>query len=275
VGEIWDVSDVVATYAGSDVDLAFEFSLAEAILSSVSEGWLAPLESAMKEVQRLYPEGGYAPFLANHDQNRVMDQLYGDLDKARLAAALLLTLPGVPFIYYGEEIGMTGSKPDELIRTPMQWAAGPQTGFTAGTPWQPLNEGYETTNVEVQLAEPGSLLQCYRTLIALRRAHPALNGGDFFPVQSAGRTVYAFLRQSADEQILVVVNLGDKAESQYALKLAESPLSTGEYAATDLLTGTEVASLAVGTGGAVKGYQPQPQVSPRTALILQLTRDGE
>ena len=67
------------------------------------------------------------------------------LDKAKLAASVLMTAPGVPFIYYGEEIGMTGEKPDEQIRTPMQWSAEGNAGFTTGSPWEPVNGDYRET----------------------------------------------------------------------------------------------------------------------------------
>jgi alpha-amylase len=275
VGEIMDVSDAIATYVGSDVDLAFEFSLADSLLISVDEGRVTPVESAMKEVQRLYPAEGYATFLTNHDQNRVMDRLSREAGKAELAATLLLTLPGVPFVYYGEEIGMTGSKPDELIRTPMQWTAGAQAGFTAGTPWKPVNPGYEETNVEVEAADPGSLLNRYRALIALRSAHPALRRGGYTPVPGVGATVYAFLRSTPDEQVLIVANLGAKPATDYALSLAQSPLSPGSHAAADLLSGAPAAPLSVGPEGAFDGYQPQAELPARTVLFLGLAAGEE
>jgi len=270
VAEVWDVSDVVATYVGTDVDLAFEFSLAKAILLSVNEGRVTPLASALKEIERLYPGGGYATFLTNHDQNRVMDALGRDEGKARLAATILLTLPGVPFLYYGEEIGMTGSKPDELIRTPMQWTAGPNAGFTSGMPWEPLNEGYEERNAQVQAAGPASLLNHYRSLIALRQAHPALSSLDLHAMESEGKTVFAYLRATDEDTILVVLNLGMKEADAFALSSRESPLAPGRYTARDLLTGSEVAALVVAEGGAVEGYQPLPVLPPHSALVLEL-----
>jgi alpha-amylase len=270
VAEVWDVSDVVATYAVTDVDLAFEFSLAKAILLSVNETRVTPLASALKELQRLYPRGGYATFLTNHDQNRVMDVLSRDENKARQAATILFTLPGVPFVYYGEEIGMTGSKPDEKIRTPMQWTAGPQAGFTTGTPWQPLNEGFEEHNVEVQAADPASLLNHYRSLVALRQAHPALSSMEFHVLESAGQTVLAYLRTGGEEAILVVLNLGMKEAGAFALGSRGSPLAPGHYTARDLLTGSEVETLLVGEGGAVEGYQPLRVLPPQGALVLDL-----
>jgi glycosidase len=275
VGEVWDNSNIASSYVGG-LDLVFEFSLAKAILDGANTAWATPLASAMQEIQRLYSEGGYATFLTNHDQNRVMDELSHDPDtlagtgKAKLAATTLLTLPGVPFVYYGEEIGMTGSKPDELIRTPMQWTSDAHAGFTTGTPWEPVNLGHEEKNVAVQSADPDSLLNHYRTLIALRNNHQALTAGQFLSLQSDASKVYAFLRHAPNDRILVVVNFGDKPTSDYALRLNSSSLMPGDYKALNLITGTEVTSLTVESGGGFKGYQPQPELPARSALILEL-----
>ena len=75
----------------------------------------------MLRLQRALPAERWAPFLRNHDQTRTLTALGGDIARARLAAMILLTLPGLPFVYYGEELGMTGNKPDERLRTPMHW----------------------------------------------------------------------------------------------------------------------------------------------------------
>jgi glycosidase len=275
VGEIWDVSDLVAPYVGDQLDLAFEFSLAKAILLAANEGRATPLDSAVKELHRLYPEGGYATFLTNHDQNRVMDQLGRDPAKAKLAATILFTLPGTPFVYYGEEIGMTGSKPDELIRTPMQWSLEAQAGFTTGTPWQLVNDGYEETNVEVQAGDPDSLLSHYRALIALRNEHPALSVGKLVPVQSADSKVYAFLRLAPEEQVLVVLNLQDTPATDYALSQRKGPLASGTYQVVDLLTGEEAAPLVVDSEGTFKDYLPLPELGGQSAPILQFVAGGE
>ncbi|MFN2225492.1 MAG: alpha-amylase family glycosyl hydrolase [Anaerolineae bacterium] len=272
VAEVWDTSYAVAQYTTEDVNLAFEFSLAGSILSAVNNGRAGPLASTMREVMRLYPAGEYATFLTNHDQNRVMNQLNRDEDKARLAATLLLTLPGVPFLYYGEEIGMVGAKPDELIRKPMQWTDGPQGGFTEGIPWQPLDRGFEERSVAIQSADAGSLLNHYRALIGLRNAYPALRGLSLTPVESPHQGVYAFLRGG---QILVVINLEGQAAADYALQWTDEALASGNYQATSLLAPAEVAPLTVGPGGVVEGYQPLPELPARSALVLALAPAGE
>ena len=154
VGEAWAETEIVATYEPDQVDLAFQFDLAAAMLEAVKWGKSNPLAEELDRVWRSFPPGQFATFLSNHDQMRVATYLAGDLDRARLAATLLLTLPGVPFVYYGEELGMVGGKPDRRIRTPMPWTAGPRAGFSTHRPWQRLQIGHESNNVETEARRP-------------------------------------------------------------------------------------------------------------------------
>ncbi len=171
-----------------------------------------------------------------------------DLNKAKVAADLLLTLPGVPFIYYGEEIGMQGIKPDERIRTPMQWDSTPDTaGFTTGTPWEQLQNDAATVNVAAQDGDPDSLLNQYRTLIHLRSDHPALAYGSFTKVDSASRRVYSFLRQTSDETLLVILNLDDQPTADYALSVANTNLTA--VTASALYGADQVAQPQITDGG--------------------------
>ena len=87
-------------------------------------------------------------------------------------------------MYYGEEIGMSGTKPDELIRTPMQWSSAQGAGFTQGTPWEPVNSDFPILNVENQNGVETSLLEHYRKLIQFRNAHPALRVGETYVAES-------------------------------------------------------------------------------------------
>ncbi len=138
-----------------------------------------------------------------------MNQLgQGKVDKAKAAAGILLTAPGIPFIYYGEEIGMSGSKPDELIRTPMQWANEKGAGFTDGTPWEPLNSDFALVNVTAQNKDDTSLLEHYRNLIQLRNAHPALRVGSTYVAESNSKKLVVYLRASKDENLLVLIKSG-------------------------------------------------------------------
>jgi glycosidase len=202
--------------------------------------------------------------------NRVMSQFLSDAEKARLAAAVLMTAPGVPFIYYGEEIGMIGVKPDEMIRTPMQWSAEENAGFTSGTPWEPVNADYPVKNVAAQSQDPDSLLSTYRELIHLRTNHPALLAGEYSPVDSKDEHVLAFLRSSPEENVLVVINLGGESASDYDLTLEEGAL-LGNYQAILLYGGeAELLQLAANAAGGFDSYQPAPEIPASGTIIIQL-----
>jgi glycosidase len=269
VGEIWTSTAEVGQYVPAAVDLAFEFDLAQGILNSISRLTADAFATALTQSLATFPPGQFATFLTNHDQERAMSQLAGQPDRARLAALILMTAPGVPFVYYGEEIGMTGVKPDEKLRTPMQWTPGPNAGFSAGTPWQSVNPGYETLNVQTERADPASLLNWYRKLIALRNAHPALRIGSFEPLDTNKLGVYAFLRRHGDETFLGIFNFDSGPATGYMLKLAGGKLP-GPLTATDLLAGAPVAPPALDAAGGFDGYQPFPQLAPRTGYLIQL-----
>jgi glycosidase len=274
VGEVWDRTDASAPYVtGDETDLVFEFTLAEQLLASVDQSDPTAFARQLRTVLAAYPPGQFAPFLTNHDQNRVMARLARDVPKAKLAATALLTLPGVPFLYYGEEIGMLGAKPDEMIRTPMQWDGTDGAGFTTGTPWEPVNEDHTTVNVAAQADDPGSLLNHYRRLLDLRTAHPALRVGGLDMLTSTCDRVLAFLRRTADgaDTVLVVHNFGATEATRCALSTTSSTLPEGSLRATDLLTGTPAEDLEATSGGAITDYTPLTTLPPRSTAVLHLT----
>jgi len=162
--------------------------------------------------------------LGNHDKPRVATRV--GAEQARIAAMLLLTLRGTPTIYCGDEIGMRNGKvPAERERdpvgrlldsgkfgrdperTPMQWSGGAGAGFTTGEPWLPVGEEAGRVNVEAQRGDEGSMLAFYRRLLALRRAEPALQIGEYVPAGQRGN-LFAYLRELEDRCFLVAVNLG-------------------------------------------------------------------
>jgi len=276
VGEIWDDTSVVAPYVtGDQVDLAFEFSLAEALIRSVATSSPDSFTDRLRTVLAAYPPGQFATFLTNHDQDRVMSQLGGGPEgtqKAKLAASALLTLPGVPFLYYGEEIGMVGQKPDELIRTPMQWDATEDAGFTAGTPWEPVSADYGTVNVAAQHDDPQSLLSHYRRLIAVRKEHPAISVGSLQVLASTCPGVQATLRRTPDDSdtVLVLLNFGSAPATGCALSATASGLANGTLTGTELMTGAGAADLVVDDTGAITGYVPLATLGPQETAIVHL-----
>lgn len=270
VGEIWSADVVADTYVkGDQLDLAFSFDQASQIVQMVGGGYGSQLARAVRSTTQNFDPGTYASFLTNHDQDRVMSQLGGDVDKAKLAATVLLTIPGTPFIYYGEEIGMTGHKPDELIRTPMQWSAEQSAGFTTKYAWESINSDYTTVNVASESTDPNSLLSLYRTLIALRNNHAALRVGTYTMVDCDKSSIMAFLRVSKEETVLVIINLYNKPASGFTLKLAQGPFSSQPRAY--LLFGDgNLSAPVINAKGGFDAYQPVTELPAYSSLIIQL-----
>jgi glycosidase len=269
VGEVFGADASLAkTYTGNQLDEVFNFEVANSILNSVNGGSNIGINSALTFATQGLPDGDYATFLTNHDQDRVMDQLSNDVYKAKVAASLLLTSPGTPFIYYGEEIGMSGSKPDEEIRRPMQWTSGPNAGFTTGTPWEALDTNIAMANVAKESADPQSLLAHYRSLIQIRNDHSALRDGEFYIVDSGNSALYAALRMNKEETVLVLINLSDQPISDFGLTLKDAVLTDGTYKAETLVGGEQVEGPEV-TGGAFQNYKLIKEISPYSTLIVK------
>src|SRR4051812_40576110 len=235
IGEVWDSIGVQLTYYPDQLDAYFTFEASDAILNAVRNGSSKGLLAPLLRVQSKLPSYRYSPFLRNHDQTRTMTALGRDPARARLAAQLLLTLPGLPYVYYGEEIGMTGDKPDPRLRTPMQWTPSTAAGFTKGHVWEPLMPDSATANVQVQDADKGSLLNLYRRLIHLRSANSALASGTLMPLDANNSAAAAWVRRDGSHMVLVVANLGTTPLSNVALSSAEGGLSAGMFKVKDLL----------------------------------------
>ena len=163
------------------------------------------------------PAAGRAPesmatFLSNHDAfagRRVADQLGGNLGRMKVAASMLLLQPGTPFIYYGEEIGLAGAanlSGDWQLRTPMSWNASPDNaGFSIAAPFRALSANAASNNVAAQTADPASLLNHYKTLLAMRTARPSLLQGSYEQASTSG-SVLSFKRSAANQSARVAIN---------------------------------------------------------------------
>jgi alpha-amylase len=232
VGEAWADTATIRTYygAGDELDAAFDFPLRDAAIKSLQSGNRLALDPVLCAVAQAYPQGALdAVFLGNHDLPRLAPQLQSDPARLVQAAALELTLPGAPFVYYGDEIGMkngTLDGGDINYRTPMLWSAGPNAGFTSGTPWLPVNAEASVANVARENADPKSVLVGYRALIAAREACPALRGGRFVPVlaesTSASTAVVAYVRELNGSVAIVALNLGRTATGEVTLDLGSA-----------------------------------------------------
>ena len=233
VGEIFCRDPAqAASYHGTQLDelhMAFNFDL-------LYRSWSA--RSFRDSVKRWYaalPAGAWPNLtLSNHDQPRHAWRYRGrnaaETDaRARVAAALLLTLRGTPFVYYGEEIGMAqtelarkdirdplGVKTWPLAlgrdgeRTPMQWSQAPSAGFTSVRPWLPVAPDYAERNVAVQETDSGSLLSWYRALLAVRKVHEALASGSIEFLDGDDGTVMAYARVLDGQRVTVALNFSGR-----------------------------------------------------------------
>jgi alpha-amylase len=178
-----------------------------------------------------------ATMLANHDSfagQRIHDQLGGNLAQYRLAAATYLLMPGTPFIYYGEEIGMSGAASlsgDPKLRTPMSWNGDVRNaGFSSGIPYRALSANVTTMNVAAQQSDPASLLSFYKAMLALRNGRPSVAAGSYEGVV-VNNALLSFQRASGGERTLVVVNYGSSAAALPATAAAAGATLAGLYPA--------------------------------------------
>jgi glycosidase len=272
IGEVWDSTGVLLTYYPDQLDSYFAFEVSDAILEAVRGGSASRLLAPVLRMQRAIPAQRWAPFLRNHDQTRTLTALGGDVARVKLAATLLLTFPGLPFVYYGEEIGMTGDKPDERLRTPMQWRRAPSAGFTRGRPWESLQADSVTTTVEAQAADTGSLLSVFRRLIRLRAENPALGSGDLVPLVAGNDAVAAYLRRAGDRVVLVVANLRGRKVAGSPLASTAGVLEPGRYTAKVLFGRGTAQPLRVTRDGGIRGWIPVAGMEPYESFVVELSR---
>ena len=238
VGEAWTSTDKILDYVEEGgLDICFEFDLASAIINGINSTDAISIQNKIQNVYNVYPNIQFGTFLSNHDQNRVIESFNGSTEKMKTAAAIYLTLPGTPFIYYGEEIGMNGVKPDEFIRTPMQWTNDANAGFSSGLPWIAINSNYSDFNVQTMKSDASSLWHWYDKLLDTRNRYKPLTIGDFSPIYSSDKRILAYERLHNDESLFILINLSDAPISVSDLDVSFTSLIPGEYEMEDILNG--------------------------------------
>lgn len=271
VGEVSDSTGALLSYYPDQLDAYFAFEVADSIISAVRSGSAQAILPPVLRLQRSVPQDRWAPFLRNHDQPRTRTELRGDMRRVRLAATLLLTMPGMPFVYYGEEIGMLGSKPDERLRAPMQWSVAPGGGFTAGKPWERFGDDSAGITVESQESDSTSLLNLYRRLIHLRAAVPELARGRLIPLTASDAAVSAYLRRDGDRVALVVVNLSDSSRARVTLTSAAGAVPARSCTVRNLMGGATGAAMRVGADGRLHDYVALPTLAPLDGYLFELS----
>lgn len=219
VGETWTATPTIAAYhREADLDMSFDYPLWRAILAAVQGRNAIDLRAQLAWNATAYPAGARrGTFVSNHDQVRpasVLAPLRPNPARLALAARLLLALPGTPFLYYGEEIGMPNGPGDDdrQKRTPMRWTATAGGGFSAGTPWFPPSTEDPAISVAAQRLDPTSIWSAYREAIAQRAAWPALARGEASVLDELPGALLGVWRTSpGDDPVLVLANLGPAA----------------------------------------------------------------
>ena len=255
VGEAWGANveraKLYSAPDGSELSMVFQFEHMCLDQTSWQKWDYAPLplvklkECFRRWQQELAGEGWNSLFFNNHDLPRIVSR-WGDpvnyrVESAKMLATMLHGMQGTPYIYQGEELGMTnlklpleqyvdveihnlfrdrtaeGYSPEAVMesiwargrdnaRTPMQWTAGENAGFTTGTPWLSVNPNHATVNAEAALADPDSVFYHYQKLIALRKRHKVFRDGSFTLLCPQDENIFAYTRDTEQEHLLVVCN---------------------------------------------------------------------
>jgi len=264
LGEVWDNVETIYGYFDDEYDMQFDYPTYYAILGLLDKEHKSALQTTLNDERERFPvQAQLLRFLNNHDNDRILSVVENNQQRNKLAALILLTLPGTPLIYYGEEVGMTGvNPPDEAIRTPMEWKM-----------------------VAEQRQDPKSLLNWYSHLIRLRGLNPVLAARDDRSVSSYQglktnhEYLYAYVRHVQGAiPFIVMVNVSDLPLERYKLRAQTSFLAPGWYTVTDLLRSgpdRECSKLQVGPKGHIAGYRPRLQLEPQSGYLLKLERISE
>ena len=265
VGEAWsadpETAKLYSNPDGSELSMVFQFEHMKLDQRPVGDKWdIVPLDFlALKKIfsrwqTELAGEGWNSLFWDNHDLPRCVSHLGNEnrfrVESAKMLAILLHGMQGTPYIYQGEELGMTNAgdytledyrdieilnmiqekrasgMPDEEIlrrvrikgrdnaRTPMQWDDSENAGFTAGTPWLRINANYREINAVSQMGRADSVFECYRKLIRLRKQYAVFTDGSFVPLLEDNPNLFAYRRMNDTEELTVLCNFyGETAEN--------------------------------------------------------------
>ena len=265
VGEVFNMKeDELAEFIGDEGHFSTMFDFSAQALTFGGHGWYdAPIiqfepwrEALFTAQQKVQKAGFLANIIENHDEprgaSRFLPSYAQNETGKKLLATTSLLLRGIPFLYQGQEIGMTNCRMTDIsqyedintidqyqvalragctkeealeacylhsrdnARTPMQWSDGPNGGFTTGTPWFMVNPNYREINVAEQQSRPDSLLNYYKRLIALRKSDDYLDTftyGDFVPAYETEPGILAYLRKGEGQTILVAGNYGETART--------------------------------------------------------------
>lgn len=280
VGEAWganpELAKLYSNPDGSEFSMVFQFEHIGLDQQEGKEKWdLAPLPFLkLKQVmarwqKELYNCGWNSLFWNNHDLPRIVSRWGNDgeyrVESAKMLAILLHGMQGTPYIYQGEELGMTNVQYDiedyrdveihnmykerleagyakedvmrsiyakgrDNARTPMQWDDTEHAGFTEGTPWIKVNSNYKEINAKTQVNDPNSIFSCYKKLIQLRKDYPVFVDGKFTLLLEEDENIFAYQRKNGEQTLVVVCNFFDKTvEMPLVEECGEMEVLFGNY----------------------------------------------
>jgi len=272
VGEAWTSTQNIAPYSDKRLDYCFEFDLSYALIDGINNQTNSGLKSKMSEIISTYEPNQYGTFLTNHDQDRSFYRFGMHERKAKLAARILLSLPGVPYIYYGEEVGMLGQKPDEDIRRPMQWTSSANAGFSSTQPWHPLNNNYANYNVANQQSESESIWSQYQIWIKQRTRNTALRSGTYDFIESNNSRMFSYLRTDSESNtsFVVIHNLSSQNTDDITIRINNSSLTEGTYNLINILNNQNMGSVNVISSGAFDTTLSEVTLAAYSSFLLKL-----
>ncbi len=244
VGEVWEERNTIANYYKSGVSSFFNFPLAQyngIIINTVRKlgtGSATSFADSITKMQKLYGENNPdyidAPFVSNHDTTRISAMCVNNEEQMKMAAGLVLSLSGSPFVYYGEEIGMNslGDK-DENKRLPMRWSAVQQTGMTRG-PVKADKIVQKFEPVDVQEKDPLSILNYYKRALRIRNENPEIARGTVKIVEAlTNQNICVLEKDYQGSRLLLVYNITQTTEAVNLMEAGYDKLSLRGYLTVD------------------------------------------
>ena len=232
VGEVYTLGASFTSKFYQGMDSAFNFDFADKLIQALQSNSPSGLVSNFSNAQILYHQERIQPldsiFLTNHDQNRMADQVGFEMNKLKLAFQVTSTLPGITWIYYGEELGMGGSKPDNNIRQPFKWSledtSYQTTGGTSLGQWGTYNQ--QLAGALEQSEDATSLLRHYQHWLDVRSTHPILARGMMEPFQTPNNNVMIY-RLVLDDQTALVIHNFSSSSITFNHQLANASIIEG------------------------------------------------
>lgn len=237
VGEVWNAADKIAPYfRGLTANFNFDLSLALQKITAEERDTVHLINALAKNRQvfaQTNPRFIDATMLTNHDQTRIGSVLHGKRTHLKVAANLLFTLPGQPYVYYGEELGMLGQKPDEFIREPFLWGYRQQDRERARWMKPKYNKSVTVTPLAGQQNDSDSLYHHYKRLIHFRKSNAVIGNfyGQIEPLPNRNPRLVVFKRRLAEQEVWVLHNLSSTTVTY-----------TAPFMPTEVLLSTEPAS---------------------------------